>query len=93
MANSMLKRTADGNENQFDPTTLETLRRNFYDDVLRAVPASEEAIKLSNQLTELCVRGGFNLTKFLSNDQRVLAEIRGRKGQPRPWTSTWRNSQ
>ena len=75
-ANSMLKRTADDNENDFDPTTLETLRRNAYvDDVLRAVPTSEKAIKLSNQLTELCARGGFNLTKFLSNDRSVLAEI------------------
>jgi len=75
-ANSMLKRAADDNENDFDPTTLETLRRNAYvDDVLRAVPTSEKAIKLSNQLTELCARGGFNLTKFLSNDRRVLAEI------------------
>lgn len=69
MANSMLKRTADDNENDFDPTTLETLRRNFYvDDVLRAVPTSETAIKLSKQLTEVCARGGFNLTLFLSND-------------------------
>ena len=75
-AHSMLKRTADDNEHDFDPTTLETLRRNFYvDDVLRAVPTPEAAIKLSNQLTKLCARGGFNLTKFLSNDRRVLAEI------------------
>ena len=76
MANSMLKRTADDNEHDFDPTTLETLRHNFYiDDVLRAVPTPEAAIKLLNQLTKLCARGGFNLTKFLSNDRRVLAEI------------------
>ena len=75
-ATSLLKRTADDNENYFDPTTLETLRRNFYvDDVLRAVPTSEAAIKLSKQLTELCARGDFNLTKFLSNDRRVLTEI------------------
>lgn len=54
-ANSMLKRTADDNENDFDPTTLQTLRRNCYvDDVLRSsiyVPTSEAAIKLSKQLT------------------------------------------
>lgn len=75
-ANSMLKRTADDNINDFYPTTLRTLRRNFYvGDVLRAVSTSEAAIKLSKQLTELCARGGFNLTKFLSNERRVLAEI------------------
>lgn len=38
-----------------------------------AVP--EAAIKPSKQLTEVCARGGFNLTKFLSNDRKVLAEI------------------
>ena len=75
-ANSMLKRTADDNENDFDPTTLETSRRKFYvHDVLPAVSEAEAAIKLSKQLNELCARGGFNLNKFLSNDQRVLAEI------------------
>ena len=45
------------------------------DDILRAVFTSEAAIKLSKQLTELCTRGGYNLTKFLCNDRRVLAEI------------------
>ena len=45
------------------------------DDVSRAVPTTEAAIKLSNQSTELCARGGFNLTQFLSNDRRVLAEM------------------
>ena len=50
VANLMLKRTAD-EENHFDPTTLETLRRNFYvDDVLQAVSTSEAVIKLSKQL-------------------------------------------
>ena len=46
-------------------TTLETLRSIFYvDDVLRAVPTSEAAIKMSNQLLELCARGGFSLRRL-----------------------------
>ena len=77
-ANSMLKRTADDKEDDFDFITLETLRRNYVDDVLRAVSTSDATIKLSNH-TEVCARGGFNFikfTKFMSNDRRVLsAEI------------------
>ncbi|KAK3715773.1 hypothetical protein QZH41_002282 [Actinostola sp. cb2023] len=38
-ANSTLKRLADDNQKDFDPITIETLRRNFYvDDILKSVP-------------------------------------------------------
>ena len=75
-ANSTLKRTADDNEKDFDPMTIKSLRRNFYvDDVLKSVPTPGAAIQLASQLVELCARGGFNLTKFMSNDRQVLAEI------------------
>ena len=47
-ANSILKRTADDKEDDFDFITLETLRRNYVDDVLRAVSTSDATIKLSN---------------------------------------------
>ena len=34
-ANSILLRTADDNEESFDPSTIDTLRQNFYvDDLL-----------------------------------------------------------
>lgn len=46
ITNSFSKRTP---ESEFDLTTFETLRRNFYvDDVLRALPTSDAAIKLWN---------------------------------------------
>ncbi|KAK3747362.1 hypothetical protein QZH41_005268 [Actinostola sp. cb2023] len=75
-ANSTLKRLADDNQKDFDPITIETLRRNFYvDDILKSVPTPSEAIRLAEQLEELCARGGFNLTKFMSNNRQVLAAI------------------
>ena len=49
ITNLISKRTPDDNESDFDLTTFETLRRNFYvDDVLRALPKSDAAIKLLN---------------------------------------------
>ena len=49
ITNLISKRTPDDNESDFDLTTFETLRRNFYvDDVLRALPTSDAAIKLLN---------------------------------------------
>ena len=75
-ANSTLKRTADDNERDFDAVTVDTLRRNFYvDDCLKSVPTPDAAIQLASQLVELCAKGGFNLTKFMSNDRQVLAKI------------------
>ena len=31
--------------------------------------------RLAGQLIELCAKGGFNLTKFISNERNVLAQI------------------
>ena len=33
------------------------------------------AVRLSTQLRELLAKGGFGLTKWLSNDRKVLADI------------------
>jgi len=74
--NASLKRTADDNVEDFDPVTIETLKCNFYgDDLSKSVPTSSPAIRLADQLVKLCRRGGFNLTKFISNERHVLAEI------------------
>ena len=46
-ANSILLRTADDNEERFDPSTIDTLRHNFYvDDLLKSVPTPENGITL-----------------------------------------------
>ena len=76
VANSTLKRTANDNEKDFDAITVQTLRSNFYvDDLLKTVPTPATATRLVGQLIELCAKGGFNLTKFKSNDRNVLAQI------------------
>lgn len=76
VANSTLKRTADDNDKDFDTITVQMLWRNFYiDDLLKTVPTPATATRLASQLIELCAKGGFNLTKFISNDRNVLTQI------------------
>ncbi|XP_068675732.1 uncharacterized protein [Montipora foliosa] len=75
-ANFALKKTAEENKTDFDVQTVETVMRNFYvDDCLKSVPTDQEAINLADQLRKLLARGGFNLTKWLSNSKKVLQTL------------------
>eukprot|EP00794_Sanderia_malayensis_P004021 gene4021-4570_t len=50
-----------------------TLKRNFYvDDMLKSKECSSSSIAL---ISNVCASGGFNLTKFASNDKEVLESI------------------
>lgn len=74
-ANFALKRTAEDNKG-FDPKTTETLKRNFYiEDCLKSVGSEDNAIRLARQLHELLARGGFKLTKWLSNSKKVIESL------------------
>ena len=42
---------------------------------MKSVDTPTTAGRLSTQLRDLLTKGGFRLTKKLSNDRRVLAEI------------------
>ena len=68
----------------FDPSTIDTLRHNFYvDDLLKSVPTPENGITLMEQLIQLCAKGGFNLTKFVSNNRKVWSAIpRAKRADP-----------
>ena len=67
-----LRKTAE----EFDPETIETIRRNFYvDDCLKSTSDTQKAIRLIEQLRDLLIRRSFRLTKFVSNDVTVLASV------------------
>jgi hypothetical protein len=71
-----LRKTADEFESEFDPETIETIRRNFYvDDCLKLVSDTQKAIRLIQQLHDILMRRSFRLTKFVSNDVAVLASV------------------
>ena len=76
VANFCLKKTASIYGTEFDPDVVQTVERNMYvDDQMKSVDTPTTAVRLSTQLRELLAKGGFRLTKWLSNDRRVLAEI------------------
>ena len=45
--------------------------RRDVDDGLKSVASVEEAVKLANDIQEMCKRGGFNLHKFTSIRKEV----------------------
>ncbi|KAK0150310.1 hypothetical protein N1851_008772 [Merluccius polli] len=76
IANFALQQTADDNTSRFGEEVTETIKCNFYvDDCLKSVPTVERAIELTRELRDACSRGGFVLTKLVSNNRKVLASI------------------
>ena len=75
-ANFALRQTAGDNSEQFDPETVNTVKRNFYvDDCLKSSENEKAAITTADQLRLLLSKGGFRLTKWLSNSRKVIETI------------------
>ena len=75
-ANFALKRTAEDHESEFGADAANFLRREFYvDDGLKSCPTVEESNRLIPSVKEMCLRGGFNLQKFISNKKEVMKNI------------------
>ena len=75
-ANFALRKTADDNEAEFGPEAANTLRKNFYvDDLLKSKQSTESSVELISAVRQMCKAGGFHLTKFVSNDRRVLESM------------------
>ena len=72
-SNFALKCTAEDGENEFGVKAAETVKKNFYvGDLLKSLPTEEEAIEVIHDVKNMCAKGGFNLTKFVSNSRRVI---------------------
>ncbi|KAK3726167.1 hypothetical protein QZH41_019199, partial [Actinostola sp. cb2023] len=75
-ASYALQRTADDNAMKYDKETIYTIRNNFYvDDCLKSVETEDKALQLVDELRELLKKGGFNLTKWVSNSRKVIKAI------------------
>ena len=71
-----LKKTAEDNKQDFSKQVIDTVNRDFYvDDCLKSLPMKEEAVNLVEELPVLLSRGGFRLTKWLSNEREVLSHM------------------
>ena len=63
-------------KNEYPPEVILAILWNLYvDDLIKSCPDVQSAIKLINGLVNLLKRGGFRLTKFVSNSREVLAAI------------------
>ena len=51
------------------------LDKFYVDDLLKSVPDVASARTLTREVSQLCGRGGFNLTKFMSNRPEALSEV------------------
>ncbi len=75
-ANFALRKCAEDNKDFFSQQVFETIMYNFYvDDCLASVASEQEVISLYKDLTTICTKGGFHLTKWMSNNRSVLASI------------------
>ena len=60
----------------YNPFISEIVNENFYvDDCLVSVGTESHAVMIVQQLTSLLAKGGFRLTKWLTNNKIVLATI------------------
>ena len=74
-ANYDLKRTATDNADMF-PKAARSVHTNFYMDYyLESSPTAEEDAQKAKDLVKLLSIGGFNFTKFVSNDSKILNQI------------------
>ena len=72
-ANFALRKTDEDNKALFDPQIIHTVQRNFYvHDSLKSVKSDHDAINL---VKDLLKKGGFHLTKWLSNSRQVIQSI------------------
>ncbi|XP_062620585.1 uncharacterized protein LOC134282159 [Saccostrea cucullata] len=74
--NYALQQTAKEYGSDFDPTVMTTVLRNMYvDDCLSSVDTEKKAALLIEDLSTLCSKGGFHLTKWISNSKQVLESV------------------
>ena len=71
-----LHQTAFDNEEGCGKEAMEALLQNFYiDDMLKSMERVPEAIRKIKSIAEMCMAGGFNLTKFVSTSAKVIESI------------------
>ena len=74
-ANYALKRVRLDNE-EYYPIATKAIQNNFYmDDFIKSVETQEETTEVFNQLQPLLSRHGFELKKWISNNDAVTKAI------------------
>ena len=76
VATFALQQCARDNAADFSPEAIAAILNDFYcDDFLKSLELEKTCIRLIDELTDICSRGGFHLTKWVSNSKKVLEVI------------------
>ena len=60
-------------QEKISPDSATLARKNFYvDDFLSSADTTEDAIRIAHEVTRTLAMGGFRLTKWLSNDRKLI---------------------
>ena len=71
----VLRKCAADHSTQF-PEVDQAVRKNFYmDDFIKSFPNASDARRLTEDLRNVLMRGGFRLTKFLSNNAAAIIHL------------------
>ena len=71
-----LHQTAFDNEHKFGKEAMEALLQEFYiDDMLKSLDEENDAVAKIKCITDMCKAGGFNLTKFVCTNAKVINSI------------------
>ena len=75
-ANFALKQTAVDFKGNFDHNAVDVINNCFYvDDCLASSPFVKEAKRLLKEVSELLMKGGFKITKWVSNSREVIRTV------------------
>ena len=75
-ANFAVKCVARDSKERCSRVAIESILKLFYaDDLLKSVITIEEAVNLVKEIADVMRRGGFKVTKFISNDKDVINSI------------------
>ena len=74
-ANFVVQRTARDNFKSFPVASKPVFTSFSVDDFLRLVPCESDAVALSSQLVKMMTKGGFNLTKFVTNGLELYPSL------------------
>ena len=70
-----LKRNSTDNSTTF-PEAARSVKNNFYmDDYLESSTTVEETTRKAQDLVKMLAKGGFNLTKFVTNVRGVFSTL------------------
>ncbi|XP_074652764.1 uncharacterized protein LOC141907094 [Tubulanus polymorphus] len=74
VANYCLKRSAIDNCALYSSVSVDAILNDFFmDDLLRALFSLDTSINLARDVVQILAKGGFHLTKFVSNSRELLS--------------------